>query len=148
MEKLRIPRKSWVLVCDGAKALFLRNDGDAELLNLIPAEIRDIETDTPSDSASDRPGRVHQSQGEARSAIEAVTPEQQAEEAFLAESVRRLDELVRDHAIEHLTIVAPPKVLGIVRKHLTPAAHAIVLNEVAKDFTMLPIPEIEKRLSA
>lgn len=58
----------------------------------------------------------------------------------------RLDQLVRDHTIGYLTIIAPPKALGTLRKHLTPIIRAVVKVEIAKDFTMLPIPEIEARL--
>ncbi len=147
MEKLRIPRKSWVLVCDGVKALFLRNDGDAELLNLIPvAEVHGDET-TVQISASDRPGRVYRSMGRSRSSVNQVDLKRQAEELFVTDAARRLDQLVRDHTIGHLTIIAPPKALGVLREHLTPIVRAVVKGEIAKDFTMLPIPEIEERLA-
>lgn len=39
MSTATIAHNSWVLVCDGAKALILRNKGDQELLNLVPVEI-------------------------------------------------------------------------------------------------------------
>ncbi|MBB3146693.1 protein required for attachment to host cells [Phyllobacterium trifolii] len=39
MEYVKIPRSTWLVVCDGAKALVPRNDGDAELLNLIPVNV-------------------------------------------------------------------------------------------------------------
>ncbi|UWU18649.1 host attachment family protein (plasmid) [Rhizobium sullae] len=41
MKTIKIPNKSWVLVCDAAKALLLRNDGDGEHLNLTPVKNRD-----------------------------------------------------------------------------------------------------------
>lgn len=145
MDKLRIPRNSWVLVCDGVKALFLRNDGDAELINLIPVEIYG-EKAVLQAIASDRPGRVYQSQGRSRSTVEPVDLKWQSEEAFISDVARRLDQLVRDRTIKHLTIVAPPKILGILREHLTPIVHPVVKGEIAKDFTMLPIPEIERKL--
>lgn len=147
MEKLRIPRESWVVVCDGVKALFLRNDGDAELLNLIPVEVYGDETNAFQSSASDRAGRVYQSQGQMRSSVDETDLRQQAEDAFTDDIARRLDELVRNHTIAHLTIVAPPKALGALREQLTSIVRATVKGEIAKDFTMLPIPEIEERLA-
>ena len=33
--KPRIPHDCWVLACDGARALVMRNEGNAELLNLV-----------------------------------------------------------------------------------------------------------------
>ncbi|MGM4984382.1 MULTISPECIES: baeRF12 domain-containing protein [Rhizobium] len=145
MEKHRIPRDSWVLVCDGVKALFLRNDGDAELINLIPVEIYGDKTAFQA-PAADRPGRIYQSQGRSRSSVEAVDLKWQSEEAFVSDVARRLDQLVRNRTVKHLIIIAPPKVLGVLRAHLTPTVHSVVKGEVANDFTMLPIPEIEQRL--
>jgi protein required for attachment to host cells len=146
METTRIPRNGWVLVCDGVRALFLRNAGDAELLNLVPVEVHGDETALPG-SASDRPGRVYQSQGRSRSSANEMDLRQQAEEAFVSDIARRLDELVRDHKIKHLTIIAPPKALGALREQTTSVVRAAVRGEIAKDFTMLPIPEIEERLA-
>ncbi|AYG63573.1 host attachment protein (plasmid) [Rhizobium jaguaris] len=145
MQKVRIPRESWVLVCDGVKALFLRNDGDAELLNLIPVEVYGDETASQA-SASDRQGRVYQSQGRSRS-VHDLDLKQRAEEAFVGDVARRLDELVRDHEIRHLTVIAAPKALGALREQASSAVHAAIRGEIAKDFTMLPIPEIEERLA-
>jgi protein required for attachment to host cells len=145
MEKHRIPGNSWVLVCDGAKALFLRNDGDAELLNLMAVEIYGDKQHFHA-IASDRPGRVYQSQGRPRSTVEPLDLKWQSEAAFLSDVARRLDQLVRDHTVQHLIIIAPPKILGLLREHLTPMVCSFVKGEIAKGFTMLPIPEIEQRL--
>ena len=38
MSLFKLPHKSWVVVCDGARALFMENIGDAERLNLRVAE--------------------------------------------------------------------------------------------------------------
>ncbi len=34
MTDVKIPGKSWVVVCNGAKALIMQNAGDAQLMNL------------------------------------------------------------------------------------------------------------------
>ncbi len=146
MEKQRIPRDSWVLVCDGAKALFLRNDGDVEFLNLIPMEIYGDKAAFQA-TVSDRPGRVYQSQGRSRSSVELVDPKWQSEQALMSDVARRLDQLVRNHVVKHLTLIAPPKALGVLRECLTPIVQSVVMGEIPKDFTMLPIPEIEARLA-
>lgn len=62
MAPIRIPRKSWIIVCDGAKALILRNEGDADLMNLQVMETvtqpdektRELGTDRPGDRKSTR----------------------------------------------------------------------------------------------
>ncbi|MBB5575965.1 host attachment protein [Rhizobium paranaense] len=146
MTQLKINWKNWVLVCDGAKALFLRNDGDAEILNLILVH----ETAEPAEAArtlgSDRPGRVYASKGGARSAVEDVDLHERTEESFLKAIAAQLDKFVHDGTIEHLTLVAPPKALGILRKHISPSVQGAITAELAKDLTKLPIDEIEARL--
>jgi len=146
MERVRIPRNSWVVVCDGVKALAFRNDGDAELVNLTLVDVR-FEPEPPtSELGSDKPGRAIQSHFN-RSAEDQTDWHAQAEAAFLARVAERLDKAVSEHAIKSVVLVAPPKALGILRKHLTPAAQAVVTAEVAKDLARLSTPEIEKHLA-
>ncbi len=46
MDKMKLKHNSWVVVMDGEKALFLRNDGDAVHCNL--QVFREIEQRNPS----------------------------------------------------------------------------------------------------
>jgi protein required for attachment to host cells len=147
MERVRIPWKSWVVVCDGVKALTLRNDGDAELLNLTLVDVRFKPEPPTRELGSDRPGRAFQSQGFNRSAEDQTDLHAQGEASFLSEVAERLDKAVREHSIKSVVLVAPPKALGILRKRLTPAALAVVTAEVAKDLARLSTPEIEKHLA-
>lgn len=148
MEHVRIPWKSWVVVCDGTKALIFINEGDAELLNLKPLDIR-VEPEPPArDLGTDRPGRVHQSQGMARSAVETTDFHAQGEAQFLLQLAERLGKAAQDHEMNDVILVAPPKALGILRKHLSPNLQALVRSEIAKDFAQLSTPEIERHLAA
>jgi protein required for attachment to host cells len=148
MEHIRIPWKSWVVVCDGTKALVFSNEGDAELLNLKPIEIS-VEPDPPThELGTDRPGRVHQSKGVSRSAVEGTDFHAQAEAEFISKLAERLDRAACDHEVKHIIIVAPPKALGILRKHMSPALQALVRAEIVKDLAQLSTPEIEKHLAA
>jgi protein required for attachment to host cells len=148
MEGVHIPWKGWVLVCDGAKALLFRNDGDAELLNLSTVEVLS-QPDAPArDLGTDRPGRVHQSHGAARSAVDDTDRHAQGEADFLADLAARLGQLVQQNEVASLVIVAPPRALGILRAHLPPAVHHVLKAEVAKDLVALPTPEIERHLAA
>lgn len=102
MEQVKIPRNTWLVVCDGAKALVLRNDGDAELLNLIPVDVT-FEVHPPTrEQGSDRPGRVYQSQGTARSAMEETDRHSEAVRIFLAKVAEWLNSHVRDNTIKQL----------------------------------------------
>lgn len=86
----------------GAKALVLCNDGDAELLNLIPVDVT-FEVHPPTrEQGSDRPGRVYQSQGTARSAMEETDRHSEAERIFRAKVAEWLNSHVRDNTIKQL----------------------------------------------
>lgn len=147
MDHVRIPWKGWIVVCDGAKALIFRNEGDAELLNLKLVEVIAEPHALSRDLGTDRPGRVYQSHGSARSTVEAPDFHSEAEAAFLAGIVDHLDKAVREHSVRHLVLVAPPKALGLLRQRLTPALRAIVTAEVDKDLAGLPTHEIEAHLA-
>jgi len=142
MSTIRIPCGSVVLVCDGAKALILRNQGDAELINLIPFKV-EWEYEPPArELGADREGRVYQSQGDARSAVRQTDWHNRAEEAFISHICEKLVVFARDEGIDELVLVAPPRVLGLLRKQLNSSARALV-----KDLVRFPIPEIEHYLS-
>lgn len=147
MSTATIAHNSWVLVCDGAKALILRNKGDQELLNLVPVEIFSGHQPPTRDLGTDRQGRVYQSQGGARSSMQETDWHDEAEVTFLVQVAERLSGLVRQKDIANVVLVAPPRVLGILRKRLDPSTRAAVATEVAKDLVKFPIPEIERYLS-
>lgn len=147
MSTTRIPHKGWVLVCDGAKALILRNDGSAERPSLIPVDVASEYQPPTRDLGADRQGRVYQSLGDARSATQETDWHEQAEEAFLSHIAEKLDGSMRDNSVTNLVVIAPSRALGILRKCLSPSARATVTAEVAKDLVKFPIPEIEHYLS-
>jgi protein required for attachment to host cells len=136
------------VVCDGSKALFFRNDGNAERLNLTMLDVL-AQADPPTrELGTDRPGRVHQSYGTARSAVETTDFHAEAEMAFLAMVAEQIDKAAREKLVNHVILVAPPKALGHLRKLLTDAARALVTAEIGKDLARLSTQEIEKHLAA
>jgi protein required for attachment to host cells len=147
MEQLKIPRHAYVLVCDGAKALLFRNDGDAELINLQSVEQFAEPLPPARDLAADRPGRVFQSVGSARSAVEETDFHEEGEALFLAELAKDIERIVRDEKVQALFVAAPPKALGILRKHYGNEIKGALKHEIAKDFAHLPTHEIEKHLA-
>jgi protein required for attachment to host cells len=147
MNHVKVPWESWVVVCNLSKALTFRNDGDAELINLKLLESL-VHPDPPArDLGSDRPGRVHQSQGSARSSVEENDLHLEGETAFLSDVSNRLDAAVRDRLVDKIVLVAPPKALGILRGQLQPATRDAIIVEVAKDFAHMTTTEIEKHLA-
>lgn len=148
MSRFSIGHKSWVIVCDGAKALFLRNDGDAGLVNLTVVDHQSQPDEATRDLGSDRPGRVHQSQGAGRSAMEDTDWHEQAEADFLKDVARKVEQLVNTHEIKAMMLVAPPRALGILRSELSGLPAGVLRAEVDKDLVKLTVSEIEKHLAA
>lgn len=148
MTRFDIGRKSWVILSDGAKALFLRNEGDADLVNLAVVDHMSQPDEASRDIGSDRPGRVHQSQGAGRSAMEDTDWHVQAEADFLKGVAGKVTQMVNAHEIKSMMLVAPPKALGILRAELASLPDGVIHAEVDKDLVKLTVPEIEKHLAA
>ncbi|MBB3394176.1 MULTISPECIES: host attachment family protein [unclassified Rhizobium] len=146
MDKIRIRSKDWILVCDGSKALFLRNDGDAQDLNLVEVRTLINEGVPTHELGADRPGKVHASADGVRSAVEAPDLHERQEEEFLANAAGETEADIRRGATQRLLLIAPPRALGFLRQHLGTATQAALVAEIAKDYTKMPVREIEARL--
>jgi len=147
MSDLTIHQGEWVVVCDGAKALFLENAGDAKFPNLKTIEVfeqKDLSTRT---QGTDEPGRTFSSVGHGRSSYEQTDWHDRGEEAFLVRIAERLEAAVQGGKVKSLIIVAPPRALGMIRPHYSHALRGAVRIEVDKDFVKLPVHEIEKHLT-
>jgi len=90
-------------------------------------------------------GRVHQSLGPARSAVE-QTDWHGEERAFLTGLASRLQVALRKGETRALIMVAAPRALGMLREVYSPAVRKAIRAEVAKDLVKLPVHEIEKHL--
>ena len=146
---MQVPHNSFVVVADGKKMLFFRNEGDAEFLKLEVERKREQELPADRDLKSDEPGRAFDSSGGAgRSAYEETDFHQLEEDRFAAETAEMLKMRALRNDYESLIIVAPPKTLGELRKHYHKEVEKRLAGEIAKDLTGHPVTEIEKIISA
>lgn len=145
MLDLKFAQGDWVLVCDGARALILENLGDEKFPNLRTREAFEEQHASTREQGADAPGRVHQSFGSARSAVEQTDYKSQSEADFLGRLIAKLE--TETPNIKRLHIVAPPKALGILRQAYGNGVKAILGEEVAKDLTGMPVHEIERLLT-
>ncbi|RUL96745.1 host attachment protein [Rhizobium chutanense] len=148
MTDVKIPWKSWVVVCNGAKALIMRNAGDATLMNLKVLETLTQPNEPDRELGADKPGRSHTADGFSRSAVEETDWHDQAEAQFLKHVAERLDELAQEKGAPGIILVAPPKALGAIRPALNADTQAAISAELAKDYTNMPVDEIERHLAA
>ena len=145
MLDMKFAQGDWILVCDGARALFLENVGDEKFPNLRTREAMEEQHASTREQGADAPGRVQQSFGSARSAVEQTDYKSQSEADFLGRLVAKLE--TQSPHIKRLHIVAPPKALGIMRHAYGKGVKAILGAEIAKDFTGMPVHEIERLLT-
>lgn len=148
MSRTIIPNKALILVCDGAKALVFENAGDAQALNLKPLVI-EVEPHKPTrELGSDRPTRVYDSMDGSRSGTDETDWHEQAEADFLVGVARSLEQLVAERRPPQLTIIAPPRSLGVLRRALGTPSWSAPTVEIGKDLVNHPVAEIEKQLAA
>ena len=143
-----VPHNALVLVGDGQKALFLRNKGTAHRLQLVVERILERDNPPTREQGTDRPGRSSASVGVARSAMEETDWHHIAEERFAGELAEALYRHAHANLFEKLVIIAPPKVLGNLRKALHAAVAERVVAEIPKELTSHPVAEIERLIAA
>ena len=140
---MQVPHQSVVMVVDGRKLLFLRNEGDADYPNLQvehaeervnPAD-RDQKTDAAGAASSTRSGTM-----------EEVDFHQQEEDRYAADAADLLKRRALANDFEKLIIVAAPRTLGELRKHYHKEVEQRLAGEVSKDLTGHPVADIEKAL--
>lgn len=141
-----IPHNAFVVVADGRKMLFLRNEGDAVHPNLQVERKRVQDNPSNGEQTTDAPGRAFSSVGSGRSAYEETDFHQLEEDRFAAETAELLKKRALNNDFESLIIVAPPRTLGELRKNYHKEVSDRLAGEVAKTLTGHPIPEIEKAL--
>ena len=142
-----IPNRALVLVVDGRKMLFFRNEGDTNQIDLRTEAHeerddasfdRELKTDAPGTAAAGSAG------GEAhRPAMSETDFKQQEEDNWVKEAAEKLRLRALRGDFEHLCIVAPPKALGVLRKELHKEVEKRVVCTINKEMSGRPIPDIE-----
>ena len=136
-----------VLVTDGRKTLFFRNEGDENQIDLRTEEFDEREDAKDRDMKTDAPGAIGQGGGySGRVAYDETDFHQQEEDRWAVAAAEAVNKRVLKNDFEQLVIVAPPKTLGVLRKKLHKEAEKRLVCEVAKEMTKRPIPDIEALL--
>jgi protein required for attachment to host cells len=148
MSKLTIDPDACVLVCDGRRALYLRNKGDRAALNLHVEQERDAgRRPATHELGTDAPGRT-QNRGGPTSAVEQTDFHTQAETQFAHETAEAVNAMVLEKKIRQLVVIAPPRTLAELRKSFSKQTQAVVAAELHKDLTNHTVDTIEQTLLA
>jgi protein required for attachment to host cells len=145
---MQIPHDSFVLIADGRKSLFFRNQGDAAFPNLA-VEQKEVDVNPAHhEQASDTAGQSMRTKDGHGGSMEEVDFHALEEDRFAARTAEMLNERALRNDYEALVVVAPPGTLGELRKHYHKEVEKRLVAEVPKDLVNVPVDEIEKILQA
>lgn len=144
-----MPRKTWFLVADAARAQIFECEAPGGRIHPVNAHIYAAPTRNRSRSAgTDRPGVGRDRMGFGRHALQPEMDWQTHEKTMFA---KRLGHTLRSaaeaHAFDDLVLVAPPWMLGRLRTALDNDVRRHVRDEIAKDLTHLSPHLIAQRLT-
>lgn len=140
-------KRQWIIVADGARARFFQTANRGR--TLTPALDRELIADNRAgrEIMADRPGRVKDRMTPGRHAMEPPTDPREAERIELAREVAEvLDAERKRGGFDELILIAPPKMLGLIREALSDETRARVGEELAKDFSKLDARQLGERL--
>ncbi len=137
---------SWVLMLDSKKARILSRNKNGRLEDL-GYEIGSEEVRTDSPSTRHDLGRSYDSVGGGRHIIEPPTSDATQQRMAFAHIVSRfLDTSLKEGKYERLIIIAPQKMLGILRKDMSDAVRDVVDLEIDKNLMQVPIDEVQEQI--
>ena len=142
--------ETWILVADAARARVVRNPDRSPEMHQTSLETvleASAEPRPLREVMADRPGRSFASTGARRSAMEYRSePLRDATRHFAASLLHSLEARLAAGDFGHLVICAPPRMLDALRKTMPDALAAVVVSQVAKDFTKLSELELRHRI--
>lgn len=140
----KLKNGAWVLIADGEKALFLRNDLDAQDLDLNVVRIEEQENPSDREQSANRPGRMHDGGPGQKSALDDTDWHELAKERFASDMADILYKQAHKGKFDEIVVVAPPQTLGELRKEMHQEVSDKVIAEIPKTLTNHPIDKIEE----
>jgi protein required for attachment to host cells len=130
---VKIPHGSLVFVVDGEKLLLFRNEGDERYAVLETLRREERVATATHEQGSDEPGQSFSSFGSRRSAYANTDWHRQDEERFAIHAAKVL-EVAAEEIDTGIVVLAAPRTLGVLRKHLGWHSQIRLLAEIDKDF--------------
>ena len=144
---MRTP-STWICVADGSRAKFFSCDGPGrEIVPALgymlaaPARAHNLQMTT------DRPGRTFDTAGIGRHAYDEGDWQEEEKARFAGRVAEQLDHAATRHLFRKLVLVAPPAMMGELRKHLMAVVDRVTVVEVTKDLTHATPREMQSHLS-
>jgi protein required for attachment to host cells len=142
------PITTWILVARRSNAVIFSSQGPGVPLAVVN------EIDNPRgrlknrDIDADRPGRTFDRRGFGRHAVSTEeSPTERVEHEFAVRLAEQVDHDRALNAFDRLVLVAPPKLLGMLRSELPHPTRHLVVGELAKDLVEATPTEVREQLA-
>ncbi|MFA5949678.1 MAG: host attachment protein [Hyphomicrobium sp.] len=135
--------RTWILIADGSRARILEQRGPETKVRPVEGEKYETESKPSRELGSDRPGRVVESVGHQHHAVEPKYDLHRGLETMFANQLADiLSHRLREGLYDRLIMIAPPAMLGDLRKSIPRPVQEVVVAELAKDLTKIPNDEL------
>jgi len=145
---MQVSHNACVLVADGRKMMFLRNEGDAAHPHLVVEHAEELNNPSDQDQKTDAAGRAGTMTGRGQNSFDEGDFHQMAEDRFAGDAAELLKQRALSGSFESLIVVAPPHTLGELRKHYHVSVSDKLAGEIHKDLTGHSMSDIEAALIA
>jgi len=144
---MRLSAETLLVLADGSKAVFFRNQGFNGQVRLKQLQRFGIKNLASHEMGWDRAGRAFAPVGARRSAYE-IPDFHEAEEArFLEDIAQAIEGEMSQGQFFKLVIMAPPRALGLLRELLSSDTLDKVSLVLPKDYLNTPISDLEEILT-
>ena len=145
---MSLAHNTLILVADGRKALFLRNEGDGQRVNLRTASHRERADRKNSDIKTAPSGQSPAPAGSGLFGGTMGEPDfhQQEEDRFARELAEKINAMALDGAFDELVVIAPARTMGELRPLWHKETARRIVGEHVKEMTGRPVEDIEALL--
>jgi protein required for attachment to host cells len=145
---VKAPSITWIAICDGARACFYANSGPGTGLVPVAKAEHPASRAHSRDLGTDRPGRSFDSTATgARHSMAPRADWHNFEKDLFARKISGiLDAAAGEKRFDRLILVAPPRILGDLRKTLGTPAQDRITGELDKDLTNIPPDQLGAHL--
>lgn len=145
---MTLPHDALILVADGRKALFLRNQGNGRQIDLRTASHRTREDRKDSDIKTDAAGQSPAPGGTGLPGGTMGEPDfhQQEEDRFARDLAEKLNAMALAGQFDALVVIAPARTMGELRPLWHKEVRARIVGEHVREMTDRPISDIEALL--
>ncbi|MDA3858084.1 MAG: host attachment protein [Roseovarius sp.] len=137
------PIVTWVILLTAREAHVVVNTGPGKGLFVLEDKTWSAE---PATGYSSEAGIGHSIAGPGVSAVDQGDPQGHADQTFAKEIAEDLEAALARKQFDRLVIASGPHMLGVMRKALTRSVQGVLVAEIPKDLSALPLDSLQTHL--